>query len=41
MVDENIKIEERTLGKNKQVITLGFMFTDKSRQSKSSFYTDL
>ena len=30
MVDENMKIEERTLGKIKQAITLGPMFTDKS-----------
>ncbi|KAH0901712.1 LOW QUALITY PROTEIN: hypothetical protein HID58_041215 [Brassica napus] len=30
VVDENMKIEERTLGKIKQVITLGLMFTDKS-----------
>ncbi|CAN7046873.1 unnamed protein product [Brassica oleracea var. botrytis] len=30
VVDENMEIEERTLGKIKQVITLGLMFTDKS-----------
>ncbi|CAN6930906.1 unnamed protein product [Brassica oleracea] len=30
VVDENMKIEERTLEKIKQVITLGLMFTDKS-----------
>ena len=30
VVDENMKIEEKTLGKIKQVITLGLMFTDKS-----------
>ncbi|CAN6917334.1 unnamed protein product [Brassica oleracea] len=30
VVDENMKIEERTLGKIKQVITLGLMFIDKS-----------
>ncbi|CAN7072470.1 unnamed protein product, partial [Brassica oleracea var. botrytis] len=30
VVDENMKIEKRTLGKIKQVITLGLMFTNKS-----------
>ncbi|CAN7013627.1 unnamed protein product, partial [Brassica oleracea var. botrytis] len=41
VVDENMKIEERTLGKIKKELHLDLCSLTNPRQSKSSFYADL